>query len=132
LGATEATALALEVLDRLCDEWGFPRYFEIDRYQMKWSSSGDGEVGYFLRDKERGVVVHGKGRSDASARRYVLYLIRQATTPEQLELCWPKRESLHASLCTCPHARDGEGNFRLSHWDDPDYEAEEYLTASRA
>jgi hypothetical protein len=115
--AKRETALAKtaeELLNTLCDDWGYPRYNEIGRYQLSFGGSGNGSVTYFLRDKETGVVVHTGGRNDEGARANCLRQIRIATLPEHVDVCFPKRDSLHASLCTCPKA----SSPGVMQWDD--------------
>jgi hypothetical protein len=124
-GVHELTATAMGILDALADEWGYPRYLELGRYQLRFGSSGGGEVGYSLRDKESAICVSGKGRNDVAARSYCLYLIRLATNSVNRDLCWPKGGSLHSPMCTCPKSRDPEGNMRIGCWDeDDDFEKE--------
>jgi hypothetical protein len=115
---TPLAKTAIDLLDRLCDTWGYPRYREIGRYQLKFASSGGSEgLGYFLRDKETGVVVRSGGRTEESARANCLHAIRAAIREENLGLCFPKGGSLHCALCTCAANRDPEGNMRLSRWE---------------
>jgi hypothetical protein len=124
-GDQPLAATAWETLDMLCDAWAYPRFAELGCYQLKFGSSGGGEVGYSLRDKESGIVVSANGRDDEGARRRCLNEIRRALEPDQRGVCFPSRGSLHSAMCTCAAQRHRDGNLAIGLWDeDSDLELE--------
>lgn len=110
-----ARVLELEV--ELADERGRPRPGENVRLQV--SGMGPSGLSMFAQDRRTGVLVHGEGRTELDVRRRVLALLRQATSPEHVDLGWPKSGSLHCSICACPAC----GHMGLTSEDDEEEEA---------
>lgn len=100
-----AAAVASEMLERIADEWGYPRPQEIGHYQLKFAASDRDGTTYHLRDKESGIMVEGRGRDGDQARRNGLWRLRQVlASDEERERCFPKPGSLHLAICSCKNS----------------------------
>lgn len=125
LADNETTPLAWDLLDRLCLEWGCPRYHELGRYQLKPGGASQGGYSVWLRDKDTGIVITASGSSDLGARISALRTIREVLASENRDVCFPKTGSQHSPLCTCSASGRDDAE-----WTDDDYSFERIFDLS--
>lgn len=119
LADNETVPLAWDLLDRLCLEWGCPRYHELGLFQLKDGGTMQGGVSLWLRDKDSGIVITASGSTDLGARISALRTIREVLASDHRDVCFPKAESEHSPLCTCPASGRNDDE-----WTDGDYRFE--------
>jgi hypothetical protein len=83
----------------LADERAEPRPGED--FRLEAGGMGPSGISYFAEDRKTKVLVNAKGREDKSVRRTAMYHLREALSPENINLGWPSKGSIHASICSC-------------------------------
>lgn len=112
-------AVAFDLLDRLCDEWAYPRYHEIGRFQVKQDITSS-TTPVQVRDRDTGIIVSEQRLAGLARRRAALEKMRLALTDEHRNRCQPDPASIHSGLCHCVANPERELNVQRYVWTETD------------
>jgi len=101
----------------LADERAEPRPGED--FRLVPAGGGVGGSSFWAEDRETKVLVRSQGHtSEKGARNTAMYLLREALLPENIDVGWPTKGSMHSSICSCRAC--GQGGIMPEDDDDPE------------
>lgn len=111
--------VALDLLDRLCDEWAYPRYHELGRFLVKQDLTSSATP-VQVKDRDTGIIVSEKLLAGFGRRRAALEKMRLALSDEHRDRCQPDPKSIHSPYCHCAANPEQELNLQRYPWTDDD------------
>lgn len=111
--------VAFELLDRLCDEWAYPRYHEIARFLVKHDITSS-TTPVQVKDRDTGIIVSDQRMAGLARRRLALEKMRLALSDEHRNRCHPDLDSIHSGMCHCVANPERELNLKRYVWTEAD------------